>query len=153
MKVLVIEDEKKLAEYLRLALTEHNYVVDVAMDGISGLHLARESQYDLILLDVMLPGMDGFSVLRELRKSDRVPVLMLTARDKIEDRVRGCATAPTTIWSSPSPCRSCWRACWRWAGAAARTRPRSAGRTCCAWAIWNWTCCAGAPRAAASGWT
>ena len=46
----------------------------------------------------MLPGMDGFSVLRELRKSDRVPVLMLTARDKIEDRVRGCATAPTTIW-------------------------------------------------------
>lgn len=89
MKVLVIEDEKKLAEYLRLALTEHNYVVDVAMDGISGLHLARESQYDLILLDVMLPGMDGFSVLRELRKSDRVPVLMLTARDKIEDRVKG----------------------------------------------------------------
>ena len=89
MKVLVIEDEKKLAEYLRLALTEHNYVVDVAMDRISGLHLARESQYDLILLDVMLPGMDGFSVLRELRKSDRVPVLMLMARDKIEDRVKG----------------------------------------------------------------
>ncbi len=67
MKILVIEDEKKLAEYLRRALTEHSYVVDVAMDGVSGLHLARESQYDLILLDVMLPGMDGFSVLHELR--------------------------------------------------------------------------------------
>ncbi|WYX13636.1 heavy metal response regulator transcription factor [Achromobacter xylosoxidans] len=88
MKILVIEDEK-LAEYLRRALTEHSYVVDVAMDGVSGLHLARESQYDLILLDVMLPGMDGFSVLHELRKTDRVPVLMLTARDKLEDRVKG----------------------------------------------------------------
>ncbi|MDH1182099.1 heavy metal response regulator transcription factor [Achromobacter mucicolens] len=89
MKILVIEDERKLAEYLRRALSEHNYVVDVATDGISGLHLAQESQYDLILLDVMLPGMDGFSLLHELRKRDRVPVLMLTARDKLEDRVRG----------------------------------------------------------------
>ncbi|WP_454688203.1 heavy metal response regulator transcription factor [Achromobacter aloeverae] len=89
MKVLVVEDEKKLAEYVRRALTEHNYVVDVAADGVTGLHLARETQYDLILLDVMLPGMDGFTVLREIRRDDRVPVLMLTARDKIEDRVKG----------------------------------------------------------------
>ncbi|MBO1112178.1 heavy metal response regulator transcription factor [Bordetella petrii] len=89
MKILVIEDERKLAEYLKRALSEHNYVVDIAMDGISGLHLAQETQYDLILLDVMLPGRDGFSVLAELRKGDRVPILMLTARDKLEDRVRG----------------------------------------------------------------
>jgi len=89
MKVLVIEDEKKLAEYLRRALTEHNYVVDVAQDGVTGLHLVRESQYDLVLLDVMLPAMDGFSVLAEIRKTSRVPVLMLTARDKLEDRVKG----------------------------------------------------------------
>lgn len=89
LKILVIEDERKLAEYLKRALSEHNYVVDVAEDGISGLHLAQETQYDLILLDVMLPGRDGFSVLAELRKRDRVPVLMLTARDKLEDRVRG----------------------------------------------------------------
>src|SRR3546814_5666470 len=89
LKLLVIEDERKLAEYLKRALSEHNYVVDIAMDGISGLHLAQETQYDLILLDVMLPGRDGFSVLAELRKGDRVPILMLTARDKLEDRVRG----------------------------------------------------------------
>jgi len=89
LKILVIEDERKLAEYLKRALSEHNYVVDIAMDGISGLHLAQETQYDLILLDVMLPGRDGFSVLAELRKGDRVPILMLTARDKLEDRVRG----------------------------------------------------------------
>lgn len=89
MKILVIEDEKKLAEYLRRALTGNNYVVDVARDGVSGLHYAQETKYDLILLDVMLPGMDGFSVLHELRKHDRVPVLMLTARDRVEDRVKG----------------------------------------------------------------
>ncbi|MBU4610335.1 heavy metal response regulator transcription factor [Achromobacter sp. GG226] len=89
MKLLVIEDEKKLAEYLRRALVEQNYVVDVAADGMNGLHLAREGQYDLILLDVMLPVMDGFTVLRELRRTSKVPVLMLTARDKVEDRVQG----------------------------------------------------------------
>lgn len=89
MRILVIEDERKLADYLKRALSEHNYVVDVAFDGSSGLHLAREAQYDLILLDVMLPEMDGFSVLRALRRSDSVPVLMLTARGKVEDRVRG----------------------------------------------------------------
>lgn len=89
MKVLVIEDEPKLADYLRKALSESNYVVDVANDGATGLHFAREGQYDLILLDVMLPVVDGFGVLNELRKSNQVPVLMLTARDRIEDRVRG----------------------------------------------------------------
>lgn len=89
MRILVIEDERKLADYLKRALSEHNYVVDVASDGVGGLHMARETQYDLILLDVMLPGMDGFSVLGELRKNDQVSILMLTARDKIEDRVRG----------------------------------------------------------------
>ncbi|TFL13506.1 response regulator [Pusillimonas caeni] len=89
MKVLVVEDERKLADYLRRALTEHGYVVDVAGDGREGLYFARETPYDLILLDVMLPGMDGFQLLRELRKQGRVPVLMLSARDRVEDRVRG----------------------------------------------------------------
>ncbi len=101
MKVLVIEDEKKLAEYLRRALTEHNYIVDVASDGVSGLHLARESQYDLVLLDIMLPGMDGLDVLKALRKTDRVPVLMLTARDKLEDRVRGLHEGADDYLSKP----------------------------------------------------
>ncbi|TAH44709.1 MAG: response regulator [Betaproteobacteria bacterium] len=89
MKVLVVEDEPKLAEYLRKALTQSSYVVDVVADGLSGLHLAREQAYDLIVLDVMLPQLDGFGVLSALRKSSHVPVLMLTARDSIEDRVKG----------------------------------------------------------------
>jgi two-component system, OmpR family, copper resistance phosphate regulon response regulator CusR len=89
MKILVIEDEVRLAEYLRKGLSESGYVVDLAHDGIDGLHLAVEGTYDLIVLDVMLPGRDGFEVLAELRRQRRTPVLMLTARDAVEDKVKG----------------------------------------------------------------
>ncbi|MGO4779243.1 response regulator, partial [Lysobacter sp. 2RAB21] len=67
MKLLIVEDEVKTADYLRDALSEQGWTVDVAREGLSGLHLAREFDYDVIVLDVMLPGMDGFTVLRELR--------------------------------------------------------------------------------------
>ena len=89
MRILVIEDESRLASYVRKGLSESGYVVDVAGDGIDGAHLALEGQYDLIVLDVMLPGIDGFEVLRRLREHKSTPVLMLTARDKVEDRVHG----------------------------------------------------------------
>ena len=89
MKVLVIEDEIKLADYLRKGLTEEGFVVDVAHNGIDGLHLATELAYDLIVLDGMLPGIDGLAVLAALRQSRQTPVLMLTARGQVEDRVRG----------------------------------------------------------------
>jgi heavy metal response regulator len=89
MRILVIEDDPKLAGYLKKGLSQSGYVVDVAGDGIDGRHLAVEGEYDLVLLDVMLPGVDGFGVLTSLRKTKHTPVLMLTARDKVEDRVRG----------------------------------------------------------------
>jgi two-component system copper resistance phosphate regulon response regulator CusR len=89
MRILVIEDELRLADYLRKGLSESGYVVDVAHDGIDGLHLALEGTYDLVVLDVMLPGKDGFEVLGALRARRRTPVLMLTARDAVEDRVKG----------------------------------------------------------------
>jgi two-component system, OmpR family, copper resistance phosphate regulon response regulator CusR len=89
MRLLVIEDEVKLAAYLRKGLTESGYVVDVAADGIDGRHMALEGSYDLFLLDVMLPGVDGFGVLQSIRSRGNAPVLMLTARDKVDDRVRG----------------------------------------------------------------
>lgn len=89
MRLLVVEDEHKLAEYLRKGLTEHGFVVDVARNGIDGRHLGLEGEYDLVILDVMLPGIDGFSVLAAIRKKHGMPVLMLTARDRVEDRVRG----------------------------------------------------------------
>jgi two-component system copper resistance phosphate regulon response regulator CusR len=90
MRVLVIEDEKKTAAYLRQGLSENGFVVDVAEQGEDGLHLARTGGYDLVLLDVMLPGRDGWSVLAELRRGgQQTPVLFLTARDAVPDRVKG----------------------------------------------------------------
>eukprot|EP01136_Pigoraptor_vietnamica_P008075 Opistho-1_new@42969 len=90
MRVLVVEDEPKLAQYLHQGLSENGYVVDVARDGIEGRRLATGGSYDLMLLDVMLPGVDGYGVLSALRaEGNKTPVLMLTARDKIEDRVKG----------------------------------------------------------------
>ena len=90
MRILVIEDELKLADYLHKGLSEQSHVVDLARDGVDGRHLAIEGDYDLVVLDVNLPGIDGFGVLAEMRaRRADTPVLMLTARDKIEDRVRG----------------------------------------------------------------
>lgn len=89
MKILIVEDEAKTVDYLYRGLTEHGCAVDVARDGIDGRHLAVENHYDVVVLDVMLPGLDGFGVLRALRAVKQTPVIMLTARDSIEDRVRG----------------------------------------------------------------
>lgn len=90
MKLLVIEDAKKTAAYLRKGLMEHGFVVDVAEQGEDGLHLARTGDYDLIILDVMLPARDGWSVVVELRRAGKqTPVLFLTARDTVQDRVKG----------------------------------------------------------------
>ncbi|CAB3699542.1 DNA-binding response regulator [Achromobacter marplatensis] len=89
MRILVIEDEPKLADYLKKGLSEQSHVVDLARDGVDGLHLALEGEYDLIVLDVMLPGVDGFGILASVRAQKDTPILMLTARDAVEDRVRG----------------------------------------------------------------
>ncbi|WP_431053018.1 heavy metal response regulator transcription factor [Roseateles sp. L2-2] len=89
MRLLVVEDELKLAAYLRKGLGEEGHVVDLAHDGVDGLHLATTGDYDLVVLDAMLPGIDGFALLAALRQSSAVPVLMLTARGQIDDRVRG----------------------------------------------------------------
>jgi two-component system copper resistance phosphate regulon response regulator CusR len=90
MKILVVDDERKTAAYLYKGLTENGFVVDVARQGEDGLHLARTGQYDLIILDVMLPERDGWSVLTALRQlGNQTPVLFLTARDAVEDKVKG----------------------------------------------------------------
>lgn len=89
MKILVIEDEVKAAAYIRQGLVESGHAVDVAHNGIDGLHAAVTGDHDLVILDVQLPGIDGFAVLSALRTSRQVPVLMLTARGKTDDKVRG----------------------------------------------------------------
>lgn len=90
MRVLVVEDEPKMRGLLQRALTEEGYAVDVAADGPQALGLADTAVFDAVVLDVMLPGLDGFEVCARLRRRGRwVPVLMLTARDAVADRVRG----------------------------------------------------------------
>ncbi|MGW2723480.1 response regulator transcription factor [Streptomyces sp. NPDC001492] len=90
MRILVVEDEAPMAELLRRCLAENGFAVDVAPTGEDGLWYTGESDYDAIVLDVMLPGTDGFGVLREMRAAGSwAPVLLLTARDAVEDRVRG----------------------------------------------------------------
>jgi two-component system OmpR family response regulator len=92
MRLLVVEDEADLLKSLARALREEGYAVDTAADGEEGLYKAEETDYDAILLDVMLPRLDGWQVLARLRKSKKTPVLMLTARDAPVDRVRGLDT-------------------------------------------------------------
>ncbi len=90
MKILVIEDEKKVANFLQKGLKEEQYVVDVAYDGPEGEHLAKTNDYDLILLDIMLPGKDGIEILKTLRQCQvNVPVIMLTAKEMVEDKIKG----------------------------------------------------------------
>ncbi|WP_459615771.1 heavy metal response regulator transcription factor [Bordetella sp. 2513F-2] len=89
MRVLVVEDEEKTSSYILRGLTELGYTVDVADSGTDGLHLALEFDYDAIVLDLMLPGMDGHSVLERLRRRKSTPVIMLSARGAVDDRVTG----------------------------------------------------------------
>jgi two-component system copper resistance phosphate regulon response regulator CusR len=89
MRLLIVEDEAKTGEYLRKGLEESGFTVDIANNGVDGLHLALEENYDLVVLDVMLPALDGWGVLERIREKKNIPVLFLTARDHVEDRVRG----------------------------------------------------------------
>ncbi|WP_432746280.1 heavy metal response regulator transcription factor [Methylobacter sp. G7] len=90
MRLLIIEDELKTAAYLQKGLTENGFVVDHAQNGQDGLFLATTGNYDVVVVDVMLPLMDGWTVVKELRKSGKsMPVLFLTARDAVNDRVKG----------------------------------------------------------------
>lgn len=90
MRILIVEDEAKTGGYLQQGLNEAGFIVDLAQDGLDGLHAALEGCYDLVILDVMLPGMDGWQILQRMRAAQHnEPVLFLTAKDTLEDRVRG----------------------------------------------------------------
>jgi len=90
MKILVVEDETKTGTYLRQGLVEAGFVVDLVTNGFDGLHLATSEGYDLAILDVMLPGIDGWQILQGIRRAGNdMPVLFVTARDQVEDRVKG----------------------------------------------------------------
>lgn len=124
MRILVVEDEPSIANFVRQGLTEAGHAVDLAWNGRGGLDFALAADYDILVLDIMLPKMDGLSLLRELRRrGDKTPTLMLTARDTVDDRVSGLDAGaddylvkpiafpelmarvmpplPSTIWSLP----------------------------------------------------
>ena len=102
MRVLVIEDEEKMADVLKRGLEEESFEVDVAGDGVSGLEMAKTSQPDLIILDIGLPGIDGFQVAREVRDAGiKTPVLMLTARDTTEMKVHGLDSGADDYLTKP----------------------------------------------------
>ncbi|MBU1043123.1 MAG: response regulator transcription factor [Candidatus Omnitrophica bacterium] len=102
MRVLVIEDEKKVASFIKRGLKEKGYAVDVSEDGDDGLLQAKTNPYDLIVLDIMLPGKDGIYICRQLRKNNiNAPVLMLTARDDVEDKVNGLDSGADDYLTKP----------------------------------------------------
>ena len=114
MRVLVVEDELRMAALLKRGLQEDGYVVDITATGTDAVWQAGEFDYDVVLLDLMLPGVDGVEVCRQLRQIGRwVPVLMLSARDGVDDRVRGWTRVPTTTSPNPSASPSSRRACGR----------------------------------------
>jgi two-component system copper resistance phosphate regulon response regulator CusR len=89
MRLLIVEDEPKTGDFLHKGLTENGFVVDLARNGIDGQHLALSGEYDLVVLDVGLPGVDGWAVLKAIRAQKQTPVMFLTARDRVDDRVKG----------------------------------------------------------------
>lgn len=102
MRVLVVEDEARLAAFVRKGLSELSYTVDVAGDGGTAIQLARSTPYDLVILDIMLPDIDGFAVCRELRTMNLdVPILMLSARGVVEDRVHGLDSGADDYLTKP----------------------------------------------------
>jgi DNA-binding response OmpR family regulator len=102
VKILLIEDDRKIAEFVAKALGEHGFVVDVSRDGSEGLALALEGPYEAILLDIMIPGPDGLSILRRLREAgNNVPVLLLTARSSPHERVEGLNLGADDYLSKP----------------------------------------------------
>ncbi|WP_150614033.1 heavy metal response regulator transcription factor [Pandoraea terrigena] len=101
MRILIVEDEPKMAAYLRKGLTEASYTVETANNGKDALFLALHEDFDLIVLDVMLPELDGFEVLKRLRMQKQTPVLLLTARDTVDDKVTGLELGADDYLSKP----------------------------------------------------
>jgi heavy metal response regulator len=102
MRILVIEDEKKVAGFLKNGLKEEGYAVDDAFDGLTGFDLAVENEYDIIILDLMLPGLDGITLCQKLRaQGNQTPILMLTAREAVKDRVIGLDAGADDYMTKP----------------------------------------------------
>jgi len=102
MRILLVEDERKIAHFIERGLKEEHYAVDVAYEGENAIYMAQANPYDLLILDIMLPGMDGITICRELRRNKiDVPILMLTAREKVQDRIKGLDSGADDYLTKP----------------------------------------------------
>jgi len=102
MRILVVEDEKKVAGFIKKGLEEESYAIDVVSDGVEGEYMASTNDYDVIVLDIMLPKKNGFDVVKDLRtKNIKTPVLLLTARDSVEDKVKGLDSGADDYLNKP----------------------------------------------------
>ncbi len=112
MRILVVEDEKRIADFLSRGLESGGYAVDVAGDGATALEMVHATEYDLIILDLGLPDMDGLTVLKKIRnRKTSPPVLILSARDAVDDRVKGLETGADDYLVKPFALSNCWPAC------------------------------------------
>jgi len=109
-RILIIEDDAAISRVLQLELEHEGYEVDVARDGLAGLEKALKEP-DLVILDLMLPRMDGIEVCKRIRAKSRVPIIMLTARDRVPDRIAGLDVGADDYVTKPFSTASCWRAC------------------------------------------
>ncbi|WP_051946099.1 response regulator [Verrucomicrobium sp. BvORR106] len=110
MRILLSEDEKKVSRFIAKALTEAGYIVDVVYNGDEALSQAKKIPYDTVVLDIMMPGRDGLSVLKQMRERQILtPVLFLTVRGETSERIEGLELGPMTTWESLLPCGNCWR--------------------------------------------
>ena len=100
-KILLVEDEKQMAMFIEMELNHEGYKVDVAYDGREGLNLAEKKEYDLILLDIMIPGLNGIEVCRRIRQSSKIPIIMLTAKSDISDKVLGLDVGANDYLTKP----------------------------------------------------
>src|SRR5713101_3384748 len=123
MRLLLVEDDARIARFVAKGLREQTYAVDVASTGEDALYQAAINTYDLVILDVMIPGRDGFEVCRELRKSgQRIPILMLTARDAVEDRITGLDHGADDYLTKPFEFRELLARCCAAPGSSARRK-------------------------------
>lgn len=110
MRILIIEDEIKIATYLVKGLKESGYQAECVHLGLQGLEMLKRDQYDLLILDVMLPDIDGWSVLQILRQFSKIPVIFLTAKDQVMDRVKGLELGADDYLAKPFPILNYWHA-------------------------------------------
>lgn len=131
MKLLLVEDEIKTVDYLKRGLSEQGYNVDIAMNGLDGLHLAGTGQYEAIILDIMLPDLDGISLLKSIRPTNHTPVIMLTAKDALSSRLEAFNAGADDYLIKPFSFWNCWRACrLSPAGRIPKNRPTSTSAIC-----------------------